>query len=39
MQQFIARNAFVMNGKHMLQQQAVEAWTLFQQNLREAELG
>jgi shikimate dehydrogenase len=37
MQKFAARNAFVMNGKHMLQQQAVEAWALFQDNLSEEE--
>lgn len=33
MQHFLAAGAFAMNGKYMLEQQAIAAWTLFQSNL------
>ena len=33
MKRFAERGAWVMNGAHMLEQQAVAAWTLFQENI------
>ena len=33
MKRFADRGAWVMNGAHMLQQQAVAAWTLFRENI------